>query len=46
VAPGLHDPAFLFLLGVMLLVVLLAYLFIRRTLVSLREGYEEGYRDR
>lgn len=41
----LDDPIFLFLVGVMLTVVLLAYLFLRRTMESLREGYDETYRD-
>jgi hypothetical protein len=42
---ALDDPVFLFLVGVMLTVVLLAYLFLRRTMASLREGYDEAYRD-
>ncbi|MFB6303507.1 MAG: hypothetical protein ABEH78_11695 [Haloferacaceae archaeon] len=45
-APGFDDPVFLLLLGAMVVLVLLAYFFVRRTLVSLREGYEEAYRDR
>ncbi|MFB6281262.1 MAG: hypothetical protein ABEH40_04510 [Haloferacaceae archaeon] len=45
-APALDDPVFLFLLGAMIALVLLVYLFVRRTLLSLREGYEEAYRDR
>ena len=44
--PGLDDPVFLLLGGVMVVVVLLVYFFVRYTLVNLREGYEEGYRDR
>ena len=45
-AIGFDDPVFLFLLGTMVLFVLLAYLFVRRTLVNLREGYDEAARDR
>lgn len=44
-AIGFDDPVFLFLLGTMVLFVLLAYLFVRRTLVNLREGYDEATRD-
>ena len=44
--PGLDDPVFLLLGGVMVVVVILVYFFVRYTLVNLREGYEEGYRDR
>jgi hypothetical protein len=38
------DPAFLFLVGVLLLVVFFGYLFARRIALSLREGFDEGYR--
>ncbi|WP_338740126.1 hypothetical protein [Haloplanus salilacus] len=40
----LGDPIFLGLVGLMLLLVFFAYLLVRRTLLSLREGYDEGYR--
>jgi hypothetical protein len=40
----LEDPVFLALVALMLLLVFLGYLFVRRTLLSLREGYDEGYR--
>jgi LPXTG-motif cell wall-anchored protein len=40
----LEDPIFLALVGLMLLLVFLGYLLVRRTLLSLREGYDEGYR--
>lgn len=40
----LDDPIFLGLVAVMLLLVFFGYLLIRRTLLSLREGYDEGYR--
>lgn len=45
-AIGFDDPVFLLLLGGMVLVVVLVYLFVRRTLVDLREGYEDAYRNR
>ncbi|MFB6079697.1 MAG: hypothetical protein ABEJ81_01665 [Haloferacaceae archaeon] len=45
-ALGFGDPVFLFLLGSMVVFVILAYLFVRYTLVNLRKGYEDGYRDR
>ncbi|MFB6156625.1 MAG: hypothetical protein ABEJ34_02130 [Haloferacaceae archaeon] len=45
-AIGFDDPVFLLLLGAMVLFVLLVYLFVRRTVTDLREGYEEGYHDR
>lgn len=40
----LEDPIFLALVAIMLLLVLFGYLLVRRTLLSLREGYDEGYR--
>jgi hypothetical protein len=40
----LEDPIFLALVALMLLLVFLGYLLVRRTLLSLREGYDEGYR--
>ncbi|WP_164974725.1 DUF7859 family protein [Halegenticoccus tardaugens] len=40
------DPVFLGLVVVMLLFVFFSYLFLRRTLLGLREGYEEGRRGR
>jgi len=40
----LEDPIFLGLVALMLLLVFLGYLLVRRTLLSLREGYDEGYR--
>ena len=40
----LEDPIFLALVALMLLLVLFGYLLVRRTLLSLREGYDEGYR--
>jgi hypothetical protein len=40
----LGDPIFLALAGVLLLLVFFGYLLVRRTLLSLREGYDEGYR--
>jgi hypothetical protein len=40
----LADPFFLALVGLMLLLVFFGYLLVRRTLLSLREGYDEGYR--
>ncbi|WP_435067848.1 hypothetical protein [Haloplanus sp. C73] len=40
----LDDPIFLALVALMLLLVFFAYLLIRRTLLSLREGYDDGYR--
>lgn len=40
----LEDPIFLGLVAVMLLLVFFGYLLVRRTLLSLREGYDEGYR--
>ncbi len=39
------DPVFLGLLVIMLLFVFFAYLFVRRTMLGLREGYEQA-RDR
>ncbi|MFB6304600.1 MAG: hypothetical protein ABEH47_05495 [Haloferacaceae archaeon] len=45
-AIGFDDPVFIGLLGAMVLFVLLVYLFLRRTMLGLREGYEEAYRDR
>jgi len=40
----LGDPIFLALVALMLLLVFFGYLLVRRTLLSLREGYDEGYR--
>jgi hypothetical protein len=40
----LDDPIFLGLVALMLLLVFFGYLLVRRTLLSLREGYDEGYR--
>jgi hypothetical protein len=40
----LDDPIFLALVALMLLLVFFAYLLVRRTLLSLREGYDDGYR--
>jgi hypothetical protein len=40
----LEDPIFLGLVALMLLLVFFGYLLVRRTLLSLREGYDEGYR--
>ncbi|WP_299332145.1 hypothetical protein [Haloplanus sp.] len=40
----LGDPIFLGLVGLMLFLVFFVYLLVRRTLLSLREGYDEGYR--
>jgi hypothetical protein len=40
----LEDPIFLALVAIMLLLVLFGFLLIRRTLLSLREGFDEGYR--
>jgi hypothetical protein len=40
----LGDPVFLGLVAIMLLLVFFGYLLVRRTLLSLREGYDEGYR--
>ncbi|WP_251328817.1 hypothetical protein [Haloplanus pelagicus] len=40
----LEDPFFIALVGLMLLLVFFGYLLVRRTLLSLREGYDEGYR--
>jgi hypothetical protein len=40
----LEDPIFLVLVAIMLLLVLFGFLLIRRTLLSLREGFDEGYR--
>jgi hypothetical protein len=40
----LEDPIFLALVALMLLLVFFGYLLVRRTLLSLREGYDEGYR--
>lgn len=40
----LGDPIFLGLVALMLLLVFFGYLLVRRTLLSLREGYDEGYR--
>jgi hypothetical protein len=42
-APGFDDPVFLLLLGGILAVVFFLYFLARRTLVSLREGYDRGY---
>ena len=39
------DPVFVGLLVAMLLFVFFAYLFVRRTLVGLREGYDRGRRE-
>jgi hypothetical protein len=41
---SIDDPVLLGLIVVMLLFVFFAYLFVRRTLVSLREGYDEASR--
>ncbi|MEF8856522.1 MAG: hypothetical protein V5A16_03780 [Haloplanus sp.] len=40
----LEDPVFLALVAIMLLLVLFGFLLVRRTLLSLREGFDEGYR--
>ena len=40
------DPIFAGLVVVMLLFVFFAYLFVRRTLTGLQEGYDDAYRDR
>lgn len=40
----LEDPIFLVLVAIMLLLVLFGFLLIRRTLLSLREGFDDGYR--
>ncbi|MFB6132919.1 MAG: hypothetical protein ABEJ44_05900 [Halanaeroarchaeum sp.] len=37
-----QDPAFLFILGALLLFVFFLFLMIRRTLVGYREGVERG----
>jgi flagellar biogenesis protein FliO len=37
------DPVFAGLVVLLLLVVFLAYLFVRRTLLNMREGYEDAY---
>ncbi|WP_256504078.1 DUF7859 family protein [Halorussus salilacus] len=39
-----NDPLFLGFVGLLLLVVLFAYLFIRRTVTGFREGMENGRR--
>jgi len=39
-----EDPIFLALVALMLLLVFFGYLLVRRTLLSLREGFDEGYR--
>ncbi|MFC6990020.1 hypothetical protein ACFQJD_17340 [Haloplanus sp. GCM10025708] len=41
-AISIDDPVLLGLIAVMLLLVFFAYLFVRRTLLSLREGYDEA----
>ena len=38
------DPVFAGLLVVLLLFVFFAFLFVRRTLTSMREGYDDAYR--
>ncbi|MFB6108060.1 MAG: hypothetical protein ABEJ82_04350 [Haloplanus sp.] len=38
------DPVFLGLVALMVLLVFFVYLLIRRTLLSLREGYDDAYR--
>jgi hypothetical protein len=40
----LEDPIFLALVAIMLLLVFFGFLLVRRTLLSLREGFDEGYR--
>jgi hypothetical protein len=40
----MNDPILLGLIVVMLLFVFFAYLFVRRTLTGLQEGYQSGYR--
>ena len=40
------DPVFIGLVIVLLLVVLFGYLFARRTLLSMREGYEDAYSEK
>lgn len=40
----LKDPVFLGLVAIMLLLVFFGYLLVRRTLLSLRKGYDDGYR--
>ncbi len=39
------DPIFAGLIVVMLLFVFFAYLFVRRTVTGLREGYDDAYKD-
>lgn len=39
------DPVFVGLLVVILAFVFFAYLLVRRTLLGLREGYDQGRRD-
>jgi hypothetical protein len=41
---ALSDPVFLALAGIVVLFILVVYLFVRRTLLGLREGFEEGRR--
>lgn len=39
-----QNPIFVGLVAVMLLFIFFMYLFVRRTLLGLREGYEQGRR--
>ena len=39
------DPIFAGLVVVMLLFVFFAYLFVRRTVTGLRDGYDDAYKD-
>lgn len=38
------EPALVGIMALMVVVVFVVYLFLRRTLLSVREGYESGYR--
>ncbi|ADQ68481.1 hypothetical protein GL213_14585 [Halogeometricum borinquense] len=40
----LSEPVFVGFLVLLLLFVFFAYLFVRRTLMGMREGFDEGYR--
>lgn len=39
-----NDPVLVALVAVLLLAVFFGYLYVRRTLMNLRDGYESGYR--
>lgn len=41
-----REPVLVGLMIVMLLFVFFTYLFLRRTVASMREGFDEGYRGR